>query len=85
MSGHFSLLAGYAFASPSSDVLTHRGPHDFGADGLTRPLDARVSKAVYRVEDGFSEGQWNEWPCGAIADVHNETCLANVDALEIQA
>ena len=83
MPGNLRLLARDALACPSGDVLVHRGPHDLGADGLARPLDARVSEAVDGVKNGLAEREWYKWPCRAIADVDNEACASNVDALEV--
>ena len=45
------LLALKALSSPFTRVLSDRWPYEFRAHGLSRPLDAWVSKTMYGVED----------------------------------
>ena len=83
MANHFRPLTMEALACPSGDVLAHGRPHHFGANGLTRAFHAGMPEAVYDVEDGFAEIQWNERASGAVADIHNEAGISNVDVLEV--
>ena len=85
VSNYLGLLTRDTFTSPSRHVLVHRRPHDLGADGLTRPLDAWMTEAMNGIENWFAEGKRNKWPCWAIADVDNQTRLSYVDAFELQA
>ena len=39
---------------------------------------------MYGLENRFPKGKRNEWPCWSIADVYNESPVANVDAFEGQ-
>ena len=82
---HLGLLARDALARPPSDVFIHRRPHDLGADGLARPLDTRVSEAVYGIKNGLAEGVGYKWPRRAIAYVDDEAALSDVDALKVHA
>ena len=79
------LLTGKALACPFGHVLAHGGPDDLGSDGLSCTFDSGMPEAVNGVKNGLTESQWYEWSCGTIAYVHDEVCLANVDALEIEA
>ena len=85
MADDFRLLTMQAFPSPSGDVLIHGWPDNFGANGLARALDARVAEAVDGIKDHLAECQRNEWPCGAIADIHYETRAADVDVLKVES
>ena len=80
---HLSALTMKALSSPFGYIRVHRGPDDFGADGLARALHAGMSKPVYGVEYHSAEGQWNEWPSRAVADIDYQTRVPNVDVLEI--
>ena len=71
VASYLGALAVETLACPSGDILAHGWPYDLCSDGLTRTLDAGVSKAMDNVEDGLAESQWNEWPGWAIADVYN--------------
>ena len=84
VANHLGPLAMEALACPSGHVLAHGRPHHFGANSLTRALHAGMPEAVYDVEDGFAEVQWNERASRTVADINHETSIAYVDVLEIQ-
>ena len=83
MANHFGPLTMETLACPSGDVLAHGRPYHFGANGLTRAFHAGMPKAVYDVEDRFAEVQRNERASRAVADIHHETGVSNVDVLEV--
>ena len=80
---HFGALTVEALACPLGHVLAHRGPDNLGADGLARALHAGVSESMYGVKYCLAERQRYEWSRRTVADVDDQTGVADVDLLEV--
>ena len=65
------LLAVKTSTSPSAHILADGGPNNLRANGLSSPLDTRVSESVDGIEDLLPECIRYKWSGRTITYVHD--------------